>query len=572
MYKTKIFLILFLALIQNASAQILPADNAVINFTQVMFQFNEKTGADTYVLTIIPIKDGFMKKTKYSTHSLACLVSEGLDFGKHYEWFYEVFKKSKLIFKSETFDFTIAKSDLINPDKYRYNVTKQTPNAFQNNLLFIEALGVLVNRKGQPVWYLPFNTDTATKAPQYRNLEMTSESTFTYVYFDQCYEKDIFGNVIWKAPDDGAVAEDGREHYHHDFTKLDNGSYIACSYKFDTTVNYFFDTLISRVRYNTVIQYDASGKVLWSWNEKDHVSKSEIFAPYHSPDKEIAGTHMNGFSFDKLTNSFLFSFRDNSSILRVDKKTGNTLYTLMGHQSKAGVDSIGFDSQHSPVALNDGSVLIYNNNGGKDSANKIRFPILLNVIIPSKTGVAKKIWEYECKLTDHPEGLVGKEGSAFELPNKNIIVCTGGANKLFEVTRSKKVVWEMNCEEYNSKDNKWIPFTNYRSHYVSSLYPHFFTAQNLADTSEINIQKPLSIRLSNDGTDNDEYKVEMFSSNLFKDYSTIIKIPAQQSIVKNIPLFKNKSEKVSAGTNYVVVRITSMSNPSLVKNITYTLK
>ncbi|MEP6674837.1 MAG: aryl-sulfate sulfotransferase [Ferruginibacter sp.] len=576
MVKLKICLFIIALLSQTVSAQMLPADNAVLNFTQIMFQFNEKPGADTYMLTIIPNKEAFMKKTKYIKQSLACLVTEYLEFDKSYRWFYEAYKKGRLLFKSETFKFSIAKTDLINTAKYRYDVVKQKQGLFQNNLLFIENLGVLINRKGQPVWYLPFNIDTAQKDPQYRNLDQTIDGTFTYVYGDQCYEKNIFGDIIWKAPDDGAVSGDGREHYHHDFGKLDDGTYIACSYKFDASMNYFYDTLISRVRYNTVIQYDNSGKVLWSWNEKDHVSKAEIFSMYPQPDKEIAGTHMNGFVYDKNTNSFLFSFRDNSSVLRVDKATGKTLYTLMGDKkSTVGIDSIHFNSQHSPSLTKTGSALIYNNNGGKDNSagKKIRYPVLLDVTIPVKNGVARKNWEYECKMNDYPEGLVGKEGSVFELPNKNLLVCIGGANKIFEVTRTKKVVWEMNCETYSSKDNKWIPFTNYRSHFISSLYPHYFTVQNLSDTNEISLKKPVSLRISNDGTDDDQYKIEVFSSNVLTAYSAVIKLPAQTSVMKNILLTKNKRGKpMQAGVNFVVIRITPLSNPSLAKNITYTIR
>lgn len=573
MIKAAITLLILMVLTKNMSAEIFPADGAVLNFTQVMFQFEEKAGADTYVLVLIPAKETFMKKTRYLTQSLACLVTEDLEFGKGYHWFYEAYKKNKLVFKSETFQFSIAKSDLVNSNKYRYTIVKQTPGTFQHNLLFIENLGVLVDRTGTPVWYLPFNTDTATKAPQYRNLDLTNDGTFTYVYGDECYEKTRFGDVVWKAPNDGAVSGDGREHYHHDFAKLDDGTYIACSYKFDTTAHFYFNTLISNVRYNTVIQYDASGKVLWSWNEKDHVNKAEIFSMYQQADKEIAGTHMNGFSFDKKTNSFLFSFRDNSSILRVDKLTGNTLYSLMGDRQQPGNDQLHFNSQHSPAVTKKGSVLIYNNNAGKDTAGKTKFPIILEADIPEKNGTAKKLWEYECVMKDHPEGLVGKEGSAFELPNKNILVCTGGGNKIFEVTRGKKVVWEMNCEAYSSRENKWIPFTNYRSHYISSLYPHYFTIQNLNDTNEINLQQPLSLRISNDGTEEDVYQVEVFSSTMLNGYSVTIKLGAQTSLLKTIQLTKNKNGKpMQPGTNYVVVRVTPLSNPAMAQTINYTLK
>jgi hypothetical protein len=573
MKKRNFVLLLLLVCIKTVVAQRSPANNAILNFTQVMFRFDEIAGADSYILTISPTEAIAMKETKHAGALPACLVTEGLDFGNSYQWFYQVYKKGRIVFKSEIFTFLIKDNDLISKYKYRYTVTKKIPGQFTNNLLFIENLGVIIDRKGKPVWYLPYNTDTATKAPQYRNMEITKDGTFTFVSGDQCYEKNIFGETVWKAPDDGIVSGDAREHYHHDFKRLDDGTYIACSYKFDTTIHYLHDSLVTRVRYNTVIQYDAAGKVLWSWFEKDHVAKSEIFTMYPQADAEVAGTHMNGFDFDKKTNSFIFSFRDNSSILRIDKSTGNILYALMGDRLKQKTkEPILFNSQHSPSVTKKGTVLIYNNNAGRDADTLNKYPVILDVDIPVKNGVAKTIWSYECKMNDHPEGVVGKEGSVFELPNKNLFICVGGANKIFEVTRDKKVVWEMNCEEFSNKENKWVPFTNYRSHYLSSLYPYYFTAQNIAEKNTLDLSKPIAVRIGNEGTENDEYAIEVFSSNVLNDYAATVKLSARTSVVKTIRLTKNKTGRsFHPGENYVVVRITPLSDPALKKEIIFTI-
>ncbi len=549
----------------------LPIDNAVLNYTQVMFEFDEKPGADTYILTILPAKAGMMRKTRYVNTSLACLVTEDLEFDKKYRWYYEAFKKGKPYFRSDIFHFSIAKNILVNNNNYRYHIIKKEAGHFQNNLVFIENLGVAVNRSGQPMWYLPIDTGAAYKAPQYRNLAMTKEGKLTLLQGEQAIEKNLEGVLTWKAPDDGSVSGDAKEFYHHDFTRLDDGTYLACSYKWDTTFHYYHDTIISRVRYNTVIQYDPSGQVLWHWNEKDHVNKEEIFSMYRQPDKEVAGTHMNGMSYDKNTNSFLFSFRDNSSILRIDKQTGKVLYALKG----TGKDPIVFHSQHSPVVLSDGSVLIYNNNAsfGQGTGGKIIYPTILNVTIPVKNGVAKKIWEYECRMQDYPNGLVGKEGYASELPNHNLLVCVGGANKIFEVTRSKKIVWEMNFEEFITKENRWIPFNNYRAHFTSSLYPSYFTIQNVSGQTDYVPNTPLQIKINNDGTENDEYKIELFSSGILTDYSAVLKIAAGKSTSKKIVLAKNPSIiRNNDAQNYVVVKVTAASNPEVLKTITYNLK
>ena len=48
---------------------------------------------------------------------------------------------------------------------------------------------------------------------------------------------------------------------------------MTASYQYVDQPNIFKPGVMSRVRYNTLIQYDAQGKILWTWNEKDHVKK-----------------------------------------------------------------------------------------------------------------------------------------------------------------------------------------------------------------------------------------------------------------------------------------------------------
>ena len=551
----------------SSFATTLPIDEAVLNFTQVMFEFDEKPGADTYILTLIPAKAAMMKKARYVNKSLACLVTEDIEFGKRYGWYYEAFKNGKPVFRSQVYHFSVAKHPLVGSN-YRYNIITKETGKFSDGLVYIESLGVAINRSGQPVWYLPFDTGSAFKMPQYRNLEMTKEGTVTALQGEQAFEKNLYGELLWKAPDNGAVSGDGKEHYHHDFAKMDDGTYVVCSYKWDTTMHFYHDTVVTRVRYNSVIQYNPFGEVLWSWNEKEHVNKSEIFTIYKQPDAEVAGTHMNGFSYDKKTNSFLFSFRDNSSVLRVDKATGNVLYSLKGADGP-----IEFHSQHSPVVLEDGSVLIYNNNAGfNQDSGKITYPSILNVLVPTGNGVAKKIWEYECKMKQYPLGLIGKEGYASELPNKNLLVCIGGANKIFELSRAKQITWEMNCEELNQA-GQWTGFNNYRAHFSSSLYPHYFTIQNVAGDTILTAGKPIHVKLNNDGTEADEFKIEVFSNNLLNNYSTVVKLKPQSSITKKILLAKKSAAKTKNDPdNFVVVSINSVSNPAAVKTITYIFK
>jgi Arylsulfotransferase (ASST) len=562
------FLLLFTVTCARLQAAVQPVNNAVLNYTQVMFEFEEQEGADRYMLSLYQNAGDIHRNIK--TGSLACLVREGLEFGQRYYWYFTAFKNDKTVFKSSTFSFSIAENFLIDATQFRYNVLQQKTGAYQDNIIFIDYLGVAIDRRGRPVWYMPYDSAEYLKAPEYRNLQMTHTGTFTFLKGDQCWEKDRSGYTVWRAPDDGIVSGDKKEHYHHDFEKLKDGSYMACSYQF-ADMPCFFDTAATcRVRYNTVIEYKAD-KVQWQWNERDHTSSEALFRLAGPDISDIAGTHMNGFSFDRKNKTAVFSFRNNNALLWVNTQNGKVIHRLQGDDSlKSGIQ---FTGQHSPVLLANGDLLVYNNNGGGGrKSGGVRFPKILILKAPGSNKPAQKIWEYECRMNEYPDGLEGKEGYAGMLPNGNVLVCVGGANKIFEVTRGKKIVWEMNCSRFSAEKNGWTPFVNYRSHFASSLYPDFYTVQKITRGNTVRAGQQLQVKINNDGTDAGAYKVEMFSSGLFTAYSKKIVILPAKSQVVNIVL--TKAAKKSYENNerpLVIVRITSLNNTEAVKDIQYSI-
>src|SRR5205085_3740500 len=140
--------------------------------------------------------------------------------------------------------------------------------------------GIAIDRKGKPVWFYPYSQNNIDQDPLLRNLRMTGDGTITCLDDSSCYEYSIDGKLLWKAPDNGKISGDSKEHYHHDFKKLQDGTYLTAGWKYEYETNFYNPALRCQVRYNTLIQYDSSGKILWSWNEKDHVTKETIFGIY----------------------------------------------------------------------------------------------------------------------------------------------------------------------------------------------------------------------------------------------------------------------------------------------------
>jgi len=561
----KVFLIQFFFLLifyQQSIAEIHPADNAMLNYTQVMFECNEVVGSDSYIISISEIDRRSENKPEpiiIKGTSLACIVS-GLKFGKSYSWHYEAFKEGKSIFKSPQFHFYIASSYLVDPKLFQSSITSTTEGKYNNDIIFLDYRGIAIDRKGKPVWYYPYPSTNFDKDPLLRNLRMTNDGTITCLDDSSCYEYAIDGKLLWRAPDDGKISGDAKEHYHHDFKKLDDGTYLTAGWKYEYETNLYNPSLRCQVRYNTLIQYDSSGKILWHWNEKDHVSRETIFGIYQPSDTLIAGTHMNAFDYDAKENTIVMSCRHNSSIVKIDKKTGNVIYQIGVYDNKK--RSLGFTPlflhQHGMAILPDHQLLIYDNNASDDPARGISYPNITILKEPTKELPGYKVWEYECRSDRFPKGILGKGGYAMPLPNGNILACMGGANFVLEITPQKEIVWQSFFEKYDSLNHKWTDFINYRAVSASSLYPYYFTLQQVERK-----KSNLVIKINNDGTEDDEYIIEWKTTDgkLISTRDLAVKKNSSQKILLRLKSKYSKEE--------IVVSVSRKSNRSQARSISF---
>jgi len=480
-------------------AEIHPANGAAINATQVMFEYDFFPGANNYKIFIETDDRSSPVSLVVKNRSLACIVPD-LQFGRNYRWYYEAYRNKRSLFKSETFRFTINSYPLIDSSLYRVNVEVAKRKKFSDDIIFLDFLGVAIDRKGKPVWFYPSSPSNGRIEPNYRNMRMTYNGSITFQDNDNCYESDLTGKILWKAPNDGRVSGDKREFYHHDFRKLKDGTYLTTSYQYVQEPNFFKPSVISKVRYNTLIQYDAQGKILWTWNEKDHVKKEVLFQGLDSNSTEVEGTHLNGFDYDEKENAIAMSFRNNSSILKIDRKTGKIIYDLSPYGAQSGRKDPWFARQHGPIILPGHRLLIYNNNA-KDTITQGEFPKILVIQEPANGKRPEILWEFECSSDHYPKGITGKEGYVTQLPNEDFLVAMGTANFAFEVTPKKEIVWEAYFQRFDETKKEWIGFNNYRCTASSSLYPKYFTVQPSSDKN--------GIQINNEGTDADNYRFDV---------------------------------------------------------------
>ena len=505
----RLFFLFATSLLQfTAGANISPRNGAVLNFNQVMFEYDETPGADQYIISIRPAGDGNVITVKNS--SLAFIQYSGLQFGKKYDWSYKAFKNNKPVFKSAVFSFSIGASFQADPAFFRSVVDISEKDGHRDGIIFLDYMGMAINRKGEPVWYMPIPKDSLDNLKM-RNIKMTAAGTITCLDNTDCFEKDISGNITWKAPNDGRVSGDKQEYYHHDFFKMKDGSYITSGYRFVNEPNFYNNNVTAKVRYNTLIQYNNNKEILWCWDESKHADKRSLYGDNGGEATEVAGTHLNGVAYYEPDDAFILSFRDNSSILKVSHKTGEVLYNLGDSLLKTTPGELPFVNQHGPSLLRNGAIVVYNNNLNKSGEiSKASYPIVRVFSQPRPGKQSEKIWEYECVSGKYPDGIFGKEGYASQLPyNDNLLVCMGGANYLFEVTPEKKLVWQCSLQQFNKITSQWNDINNYRCSYAASLYPCYFTLQQASFYQSKDNAPAVTLRINNEGTGDNSFITEV---------------------------------------------------------------
>jgi hypothetical protein len=466
----------FLLLISIKGLAQFPENGASLNYTHIPFQWKADANATHYYLQI---KDA-NKKIIYTNKIIGngVLLTDICKWNKNYTWQVQAFKQKTLLNQSEIYSFSIGINQPQEVQKVKFSVSNFDPKLSSKDLVFIENIGSLIDRKGNIVWYLQKDESITVDDKSFRSMQMTKEGNFTFLTLSGCYETDLQGNIIWQAPSYNATNPTEPEQYHHHFEKTKLGTYMCASYQFVKQPHYKNAAKTTNVRYNTMVEWDKNNTQLWSWNEKDQIDQRLLFDNSTGDEDDWAGTHMNGFVYDEKNNAYFLSFRNTSQIIAVDYLTKKTFYTWNGKASKFNQPQFSFLDQHGPHIDANGNLLIYNNNIQKGTDKKAYYPTIQRVSNPLNKTKGNLIWEYECIWDKKPEGIQTKEGFAKALKNGNILVSVGGTERIFEITNDKKIVWDCSFEKLKSPDSdKIVPFSNYRAYSTSFLHPVFFSIQ-----------------------------------------------------------------------------------------------
>ncbi len=470
-----LFTLLLLFSIQ-LKAQVLPLERSSLNYRLIGFSFPAKEKTSTYRLEIaegnISTDDSFRQSIIYSVADPGNkIIATVPAWGSSYTWRAVYLKKNKPFAHTPMYHFSTQLSPDVDTSLARLRIV-DTATKYKDAYIFLDDNKAIYDMKGQPVWFMT-KINGINLTP--RDLKWTHQGTITFLFDPPC-EIDYNCNVLFKPPTNAVVSKDYSEHYHHQFTRLLNGHYMALgedSMLWDKgRPSIAHDTAAKKMQFGTLIEYDDSGKVAWSWKSSDYFSLSDLRGMLAPKDIKYGDVHENAFYFDEKNNYIYVSFRNINRIVKIKYPEGIVVRQYGAPEKIAAPlrDSSLFCGQHSCKYSGNGYLYLYNNNtcaiNGLPKIVKLHEPATAN------EGL-KKIWEYQCTTTGITNYHTQQDnyrsgGNVVELPDSSIFVCMTGGNycKVFIVNPAQQEVWSAIPERWDTREKKWTIISQYRANII----------------------------------------------------------------------------------------------------------
>lgn len=516
-----------------ASATRWPTDGAILTHSQVLFEVDPIPGADGYVVQVGEADRAEPFKNPVAEHRTTTLTvrAERFRFDREYTWRYAALDAAGHPGAFSTaFSFTIPTSPTIDRERFRFRVRgKETPPG----VFLLDHAGVAVDGTGRPIWYLPPNEEVYPDANpgRIRDLKISPAGTLTLLSSGDAIEIDLDGTLRWRAPRKDSPVPGRRGGFHHDFKRLRNGRYMVLEQE-PVTRDVPGQTEPRTYNYDSIVEYDDQGEVTWAWHARDYVSDVDLFSG------EGRGMHMNCFEVDPEGRFVLGGFRDLSRIVKIDRRRRKVVDSwgqrFPSGDARAGDDF--FRHQHDCLLLDDGSILVFNNNDVRDR----EAPSGLVLFDPGSRGSRPKVlwrWDVPKRAGSARKAVAG--GNVAILPKERYLVHMGAVNQVFLLSRDGAIRWEALIEHRTPLEEdapsstspaadqgeeslrelpylaggsweastagaqtggKWASFPQYRVSWSSSLWPIWFTI-------EFRSEKSGRVRIYNEGSEPDSYTV-----------------------------------------------------------------
>ena len=489
-----------------------PENNATLNQTHVLFEWEQKPNSAFYVLDVSENSsfNTCIVCQQYVDESLIYIAKDGFEWDTQYWWKVTAYDNNNQYTEQEG-TFNIGSS-----------IANTTTNIYEDNIeegltifgSFFDYYSAVIDQTGNEIWnsgnqdLIFYNTDKYGRFFGAEFIGNNAENNYPGIKFS-------FENGIeWQEP--------GNNFIHHDIFQLPNGNYIGLGTSSQMgpiaigpwtplfqSLGYIADgeTIEFDWMGDKIIEWDADTKEeVWSWNVFDHFNMEDYdslggiwFEAYNTG--RFDWTHANAIWFDEDDSAIYLSSRHINRITKIAYPGGEVIWNLGNELGSGDIDcgqNIGFSFQHSVTKLTNGNILTFDNgNLSREFLNqdiKTSRSIEIDVTETDSGCEAELAWEYIL-----PEELYGYlSGNTQKLENGNYLSTTiGGGGTSLEVDANKNSVWQAN---YNLSLPDGLV---YRAMRIPGLFPIAYSVifpQFESSVSEINLESDvLEVFIKNNG-------------------------------------------------------------------------
>ncbi|MGA1840806.1 MAG: aryl-sulfate sulfotransferase [bacterium] len=339
----------------------------------------------------------------------------------------------------------------------------------------------LMNIEGEIVhtWHVLGSVQLAKLKPDGNLLYTTRDRS--YKIRAGLREIDPFGNIIWYYK---CWAD-------HDFYILPNGN-ILLHYIEDKEVPAISK---GKVRCPRIVEIDSGKKIIWEWRGEDHLNELSEFTGIQFPLNLQKQLLIDGV-FDWAHSNTCQVIEENATALKDPRfRPGNILFSyctlsiigVINRDSGKIVWAWGpgkLDGQHNPRMMENGNIILFDNGIRRGYSRIIELNPLSEEIV----------WEYSDRYSKNPKFYSRYISGVQLLPNGNFFICQGEyqpsdilnrfykkvskkllnreirLSRLFEINRSKEIVWEVIINSCGINTYEVYQATRYTNSYIKSLF------------------------------------------------------------------------------------------------------
>ena len=183
---------------------------------------------------------------------------------------------------------------------------------------------------------------------------------------------------------------------------------------------------------DAISEVNPQGKTVWEWKAYEHLDPElDIICPVCWREQWGEATSL-GITAE---GDILVNFIRIGKILLVNKATGKVEWRF-GEWPE-------ITHPHNAILLENGNLVVF-----ESGVHMMGYEAGRAQILEFDRQSGDEIWQY-----DQPNAvdfIAPTAGNCQRLPNGNILVCEGDYGRIFEVNRSKELVWEYNNPFYNN--------------------------------------------------------------------------------------------------------------------------